>query len=251
MLPCWAMTLLIDPLSVVPLFLDAQKDGTSLGAGSGFVVHHGGQPYLITNWHVVTGRRPETGQPIDARAADPDRLIIWHHVAGPLGSWRVRDESLFEGRSGRPRWREHPRARQVDVVAVPLSSVVDVQLYPLDLALAREDIVVRPGEAVSIIGFPLGMSSAGKFPIWKTGHVASDVDLDYEGKPVFLVDATTKPGMSGSPVVARRIGQIPRTSGLHLGGEATRFLGVYSGRIHELADVGMVWKSGVLDEIFV
>lgn len=245
------MAVKIDPLSVVPLFLDTQGQGKTLGFGTGFVVQHIGQPYLITNWHVVTGRRPDSGQPIsESGAADPDRLLLWHHVVGSLGAWRVRDESLLEGGTASPRWREHPRGREVDVVALPLNSVTsNVQFCPMDLTLAKEDILVAPGEPVSILGFPFGMSSGGRFPIWKTGHVASDIDLDYEGKPVFLIDATTKPGMSGSPVVARHIGQIRRSSGLQIGGQATRFLGVYSGRIHDEADIGMVWKPQVLNDI--
>ena len=223
----------------------------TLGVGTGFTVQQGGQTFLITNWHAVTGRHASTAQPLSSSGvADPDRLMIWHHVAGVLGAWKVRDESLFEAGTGRPRWREHPRGREVDVVALPLVSLAaDTHFYPIDLALAKEDVLVAPGEPVSIIGFPFGMSSGGKFPIWKTGHVASDLDLDYDGKPVFLVDATAKPGMSGSPVVARRVGQIRRSRGVDLGGDASRFLGVYSGRIHDLADVGMVWKPSVLGDI--
>jgi hypothetical protein len=66
---------------------------------------------------------------------------------------------------------------------------------------------------------------------------------------MFIIDATTKPGMSGSPVVARRIGMYQSSQAVNMGGSATRFLGVYSGRIHEQADIGMVWKPEVITAI--
>ncbi len=100
-----------------------------------------------------------------------------------------------------------------------------------------------------VIGFPLGLAAAGKLPIWKTGHVASDIDINYDGKPIFLIDATTKPGMSGSPVVALVKGLRRTSTGWNLGGgEFIRFLGIYSGRIGD-SEIGRVWKPEVLDEI--
>jgi hypothetical protein len=133
---------------------------------------------------------------------------------------------------------------------LPFSPPADVCPYHLDLSLAEVDLEIAPSEPLSIIGFPLGLSSGGMFPIWKTGHVASDMDVDYGGLPVFLVDATTKHGMSGSPVIARRIGMSRRPGTIVIGGGTVqRFLGVYSGRISEESDIGMVWKPVTLRDI--
>jgi hypothetical protein len=127
----------------------------------------------------------------------------------------------------------------------------DVNIYDVDLKLADFDLKLYPSEAVSIIGFPKGLTSAGKFPIWKTGHIASDIDIDWDGKPAFLIDATTKGGMSGSPVIARRV-SIYQTSTGNRVGNAVKFLGIYSGReIGESGiEVGFVWKPKVISEIF-
>jgi hypothetical protein len=246
-------TILIDPLSRVSLHLECCFQGTPVGCGTGFVITHKGVNYLITNWHVVTGRHPDTGQPVsNTGAANPDTIRIWYHAANCLGSWLPKTERLLDPITQAPRWREHPRGREIDVVALPLTQHQDVQIYPLKLSLAKTDLGVSPSEPVSIIGFPFGIAVAGKFPIWKTGHVASDIELDYEGKPVFLIDATTRPGMSGSPVVAKGTG-IRRSRSGGGGGwmlrGAVRFLGVYSGRIRDQSDVGRVWKPEVLDSI--
>jgi len=74
--------------------------------------------------------------------------------------------------------------------------------------------------------------------------VASEPELDFEGLPRFLIDSRTKGGMSGSLVIARRQGSYSRQGGgTVMGGQATRFLGVYSGRMRADLDLGIVWKK--------
>ena len=236
----------IDPLTIVPLFLESYFEDTLLASGTGFVVQSGANRYVATNWHMVTGRDPSTGNPLSPNGRIPNRLAVWHHIKGKLGTWGRRFVTLDP-----PPWLEHPVfGQRADVVALPLEIDDEAQVYPLDLNLADTDLIVSPSEPVSIIGFPFGLSSGGRFPIWKTGHLASDLDLDYNDLPVFLIDATTRSGMSGSPVVARRQGMFRTSTGFTMGtGTTDRFLGVYSGRIHDQADVGMVWKPKVLAEI--
>lgn len=246
-----AKQILIDPLSCVSLHLECFLKGTGIGTGTGFIVVYQEANYLITNWHVVTSRDPNTGKPMSTSGvADPDVVGIWYHDAERLGSWHRVMQPLIDPSSRNKLWKEHPQGRQIDVVALALKPSDNVKIYDLDTSLAQTDMVLAPSEPVSIVGFPFGIAAAGKFPIWKTGHIASDIDLNYDDKPVFLVDATTRPGMSGSPVFARRIGGYRSSTAMwNLGGTAVRFLGVYSGRIREQADVGMVWKTSVIDDI--
>ncbi len=236
-----------DELSAIPLFLQSSI-GTASFPATGFIVVHHERYYLITNWHVVTGRNAESNQVLsNLGIADPDRITIWFHSNKKLGVWHPKTELLLNP-DGSRKWLEHPLGRKVDVVALPITNIADVVIYKLDLGLASTDLIVSPSEPVSILGFPLGMSSLGMFPIWKTGHIASEVTAGYRGQPIFLVDATTKPGMSGSPVIARRIGMRTTSKGITTG-SAPKFLGVYSGRIHEAADIGLVWKPEVLNDI--
>lgn len=239
---------LIDPLSVVSLFLECCVGHNTLAAATGFIVEHAGYPFIMTNWHVVSGRDPSTNQSLSENGALPDTLAVWHHIKGRLGTWERRWESL-KNPDGSRRWLEHAQGRRIDVVALPVTVDDEIQVYPLDLSLADTDLQLSPSEAISIIGFPFGLASAGRFPIWKTGHLASDLDLDYDGLPMFIVDATTRHGMSGSPVVARRIGMYRSSQGMEMGGSATRFLGIYSGRIHGQAEIGMVWRPEVVLDV--
>jgi hypothetical protein len=201
-------TVRLDPLTVVPIYLECFLEGASaVASGTGFFLMHQRRNYLITNWHVVTGRHPDTGDMLCPKTAlcDPNRLKAWLYEISLTGRWcevltHLRDEN------GRPCWLEHPRGREIDVVALPIPPLSSMnvpegsalEIYPMPMELADTDMMVQPAEPVCIIGFPGGISVNGRIPIWKTGHLASDLDLNYAGKPRFLVDATTGSGMSGS-----------------------------------------------------
>ncbi|MCH8230625.1 MAG: hypothetical protein IIA53_09885 [Chloroflexi bacterium] len=57
-------------------------------------------------------------------------------------------------------------------------------------------------EEVIFVGYPVGMYDTKNFtPIMRSGTTATPVQLDYQGKPAFLIDASVFPGSSGSPVM--------------------------------------------------
>jgi hypothetical protein len=239
---------LIDEFSIKSLFIETYYQQQPLGVATGFVVNKGDAHYLITNWHVASGRNPNNNQPLFNFADPPNKFRVWFHGLR-LGQWVAKEITVLN-EGGCKLWLEHERGQEIDVVAIPFQSMIDVTLYPIDLELANFDLMLYPSSEVSIIGFPQGLTSGGKFLIWKTGHIASDIDLDWDGKPAFLIDATTKSGMSGSPVIAKRV-SIYQTSRGNQVGNAVKFLGVYSGR--EISDtgieVGFVWKPMVISEI--
>ena len=203
------------------------------------------------NWHVVSGRNPHSNQVLDSQGRTPDALLIWHH-GKQLGTWIRKREMLIDDK-GKKRWLEHNKGKEIDIAALPLETVTDdIQIYPLDLSLAETDMVPEVAMPVSIIGFPVGLTSAGFFPIWKTGHIASEPNIDYQKKPIFLIDATTRGGMSGSPVVLRMNGGFKNKDGkiiMAVAGHRTRFLGIYSGRLPRDSEIGRVWRPQLITEI--
>ena len=241
----------LDPLSGRPLYLIQVKGTQALGTATGFVVTQDKKNYLITNWHVVSGRAPGSNTILHPSGQVPDALLIWHH-GRTLGTW-VRKREVLHDKKGKIRWAEHSKGRAVDVVALPLQAVDDdVRVYPFDLALADADMVPEVAMPISIIGFPVGLTSAGVFPIWKTGHIASEPALDFKGKPLCLIDATTRGGMSGSPVVLRLSGGYKTKSGgtiMSSSGHKTLFLGIYSGRLPRDSEIGLVWRPQVIRDI--
>lgn len=238
---------LIDTLTTVPLFTECLYDETVLATCTSFLFLKGGQDFLITNWHCVTGLDARTLDCLHSQGGTPNRLRVWHHKEGHLGDWVAVEESLFD-EDGLPRWIEITSPFVIDVVAIPILRRPNCSYAPLPQQTIGVDLVIFNSEPVSVIGFPLRQTAYGRFPIWKTGHVASDIIIDYAGLPVFLIDAATRPSMSGSPVIARRVGNFFTSQGVTLSTSiAERFLGIYSGCTAEGSDVGMVWKSEVVD----
>lgn len=133
---------------------------------------------------------------------------------------------------------------------------------------------------VFVVGYPYGYTTTSKryLPIWSRGTIASEyeenltIPLEYidelnklfnalelenddEKKreikekiekvyyyemPMFLVDAKTRNGQSGSPVIMyKKVNDE----------EKTFLLGIYSGRINEKSDLGYVWKTELIKEI--
>lgn len=154
--------------------------------------------------------------------------------------------------NGEPLWWEHPtHGRRVDVVVLPLTNTTGVQLYPYDPSNPGPGIIYGPSDALSIIGFPFGLTGGGALGIWVQGTVATEPAIDFEGLPCLLIDSRTRSGQSGSPVIAYRPTghQTEATTWVMGDGPAEQFAGVYSGRISDQSDLGFVWKIGALLEI--
>ena len=157
-------------------------------------------------------------------------------------------------------WLEHPEGKEVDVVAIPIDlgvpdeaiiSYINKQNYELDWL---PDV----GDDCLIIGHPEGFSGPLDTPVWKRGSVASLPLLDYDDKPVFLLDTIGNRGLSGAAVVGRGTGIFDKNSGANLSSDAVigtwfNFVGIYAGRISDSgigSQLGRVWKRSVIDEIF-
>jgi hypothetical protein len=179
----------------------------------------------------------------------PDELVIYHNSAGTLGVWVDRIEPLWDA-AGQPLWREHPTLKgAADVVALPLTSTTGIAVYAYDPWSPGFNIMLEPSQRLSIIGFPFGLTAGGLFAVWIGGTVASEPAVDFDNKPLFLVDSRTRPGQSGSPVIIYGTGgTFTQASGgtTIYAGTVEQFVGVYSGRINEQSDLGFVWKHSTV-----
>jgi hypothetical protein len=241
----------LDPLSVRSLLLRLFSHGQELGTATGFVVMKNSQPYLVTNWHVVSARRPDTDAALDPQGRYPDEIKILHNRKDHLGQWVYKSEKLVNDKN-EFLWIEHPKGKAVDLVFLRLTNLDDVQIYPVDLETRNVQLTIMPTSPLSIVGFPFGHSQSAGLPIWKTGTVASDPDIDYDGAPEILVDCTGRPGMSGSPVYDRKIGPYSEGSSMVFTQSPTtdRFIGIYAGDIDEKSEIGRVWKASAIMTIF-
>jgi S1-C subfamily serine protease len=236
--------------SVKSLYITMRFDGKALSTGTGFIVKTKNGHVLITNRHNVTGKNNESGMLLSPTGAVPNEVVISHNFSGQLGRWIDHVELLYKNEM--PLWIEHPTlGASADFVALPITRIenVEFRIYDLDEVTILSD--PRPSDIVSVVGFPFGLSIAGRMAIWATGFVASEAGLD---SPTFLIDCRTRPGQSGSAVIAHRNGGAIAGKGGStniISGTVTQFLGVYSGRINNESDIGIVWKASAIKELIL
>ena len=248
------MTARIDSKSLASICLAPYAFSQPAAIGTGFVVAVDDVTLLITNYHVLSGRHPDTGKQLDNAAAIPDRVLIpLLKRQGPPLCWRLHVQMLTV--DGATTWVEHPRfGHRFDVVALPLAVPPDVQVFPYDHDFGH-DLALHPGSDVAIIGFPEGMAAAGLTPIWKAGSIACEPELTISASNFFWIDSNTRRGMSGAPVIARRFGGALMENGTYGVGAGIydRNLGVYAGRAFDAPDMtlGRVWSWKGLQEIVV
>lgn len=271
--------------------VEVLRGDQELSQATAFFVVHDREWFLVTNGHVVTGLHAFTGRQLwnGPQSDYPSRLrmVLHEHVeAGDPDLYRLSalTYDLYSG--AQPNWYVHPSlGHRCDVVAMKVDWPKS-QKRPWYRAANRIDdarVPVAPGTTVFLLGHPSGISVKLGMPIWKSGYVASEpvfpitVEQDrqgeslqgpFEGLPAFFIDSQTRPGMSGSPVIAQYTGTWDITdpyrssvfgddssadpANIVLGGTRTEFVGCYSGRIQsrELdAGLGICWQKDVIEEI--
>lgn len=249
-----------------------------LGIATAFFYNYQDKIYLITNWHNVTGKNSLTKQPMDSTTSvlpfaidlyfhtytqleDGTKAVTWTKTCSMELYTQVDDDYI-------PAWFEHPiHENKVDVVAIPFDESIeslkaqDIAVIPVnspDLNLV--DFHIRTGMDAFLLGYPLGLSGGGQLPIWKRGSVASEFFVDIGGLPQYLIDtATTKKGMSGSPIFIKSDGlTLPKgktSLSDMLMSSCFTFGGIYSGRTQiqhpteMFPDLAIAWKESAIIEI--
>jgi hypothetical protein len=245
----------IDEFSLTTVPIDLYFNEQLLSKGTAFTWERDSKHYLITNWHNVSGRDPNTDNHLSATAAEPNVLYGMFNAKGQNIGHKHQLRIHIRQDSGEVGWLVHPtHKRGIDVVAIPLVGdlVSSVHFYSIN-KMGSADLLVKIGMDVFVLGYPFG--SGNGLPVWKRGSIASEPDLVPHPDKYLLVDTACRPGMSGSPVILR-------TYFMHVtqgnvitvtSGPANKFIGVYSGRLRSQdpldAQIGMVWSDTYIDEI--
>lgn len=264
----------VEAYSMMTTTVLLMKGNQSVSQGTGFLyatTKADGTPdtvFIVTNFHVVTGHAPGTGEPNQG-----DRVRFMLHTQQFDPKTVIGIEMPLYTKSAEPLWiasQDHPNA---DVVLLPLPPKVyeNAFLSVFSEAHTVGNIRVRPTSQVALLGYPYGFSDTlNHLPVWKTGHVASEPNTDFQGDPMFLVDVSAFPGMSGSPVLAVANGTYEMESGAMTTGRIYKLLGVFSamrvvkaqgagevsvfnpGGLATAGDslqLGYVWKAALLADI--
>lgn len=192
---------------------------------TGFFYERDERLFLVTSRHVM----------IDEPSKHfPDRIEIEIHtdrenMAESTGF------SMLLYRDGKSIWRQATDASgEIDVAVIEIERAA----FPRETAycafnsrhLLDSHESVEAGDAVLIVGFPLGFyDTLHHMPVVRQAGIASSFGLRFQGQGYFLTDARTHRGISGAPVVKRI--QNPDAS---LGDLPWKLLGIHSARL----DVG-------------
>ncbi|MFX0207035.1 MAG: serine protease, partial [Candidatus Hodarchaeota archaeon] len=255
--------------------IEITHNDDSRGAGTGFLFHieKEGKKYifLITNKHVIKNSKKgvlmfninEDGKPL-------------------LGQTYGINIDNFENV-----WINHP-SNEIDIAIMPFAPVVNeleeikkVKLYYKsipDNLIPTEELIIDQIDAIEeilFIGYPNNIfDRKNLIPVGRRGITATPFAIDFEEKPVFLIDASVFPGSSGSPVFICNVGSYsPKGKGLVVG-HRFHFLGVLSSvftldeysvvepheiptriipivRQRQMIDLGIVFKSRIIKELII
>ncbi|TAK13626.1 MAG: serine protease [Acidobacteria bacterium] len=217
-------------LMTTPVLLANGNRQVSQGTGFLYATTRGNVPdmvFLVTNYHVVTGNEPLSQAPPKG-----DRLQFYFHASREEPSSYFPVNIPLYTKTGEPIWIRSTEFPEADVVLVPIvPQLYDGrgQLFVFSEIHTQIDMKVRPATQATLLGYPYGFFDTKNFlPVWKTGHLASEPAVDFQGEPVFLVDVSAFPGMSGAPVVAVSNGVYENEANQMMSGIQKRLLGVFS-----------------------
>lgn len=208
--------------------------------GTGFFWRYDDDVFLVTARHVATGRNPFTNELMSSNGFIPQRFRFYPTMEVGSDQWgrgtgRLEYESL-----GDEDWLEDPDFDELrtDIAAIRLNSLKGVKVRCLnDEPIPNAPVMASVGFECAVVGYPQAKVGGLMTPIWRRGTFASEPLLPIDGKPMFLLDASTSPGFSGSPVFRRHVGPVPK---LMADGAievdidnivTTEFIGVYAGRL--------------------
>jgi len=187
-----------------------------VGAGTSFIFRlekeKGTFLCLVTNKHVIkdarvgrffftqgSGDKPEVGKRIDIEMDN------------------------FEAR-----WYGHPNPH-IDIAVMPLVPILeelqrrDKQVFfralTQDLIPSAKQVEELDAlEEVLFVGYPSGIyDTINLLPVFRRGITATPLQIDHNGQPVFLIDASVFPGSSGSPVLICNTGGYTSRGGFVVG----------------------------------
>lgn len=210
---------------------------------------------LITNKHVVF---PE----VDGKTYMVDSLTFClREVENNKINWLpitlTKDEII-------KRTKQHSRTN-IDIVAIDVYDLIHSRIMeeaktgnnhlmiPTALTSStlplNQPIPVDVTTDIIVASYPKGFyDDVNKFPIVKSGIVASGWELDFRGDPLFEIDAQLFPGSSGGLVISKPQNIAMIDGKMHYSkNKQFVFLGVYSGEYQWYEDI--IHKDGSVEKI--
>lgn len=240
--------------------LDIQGNVESIGTGF-LLTHQVGEDaykvYLISNKHVLAGAASiaitfTKSKDGEADVGNAVRLPITNVAANVIG---------------------HPDP-DVDIAILTCTNLFNLlpnQLYfkaaSYDMLATFDEPELSVAENVYFVGYPDNRYDiANNLPLIRTGLIASHPKYDFNGKPVFIIDAQVFPGSSGSPVYIDLTYENMKNGQIVVGKRNIKLLGIVSATMvrnnqlraiqtatnfvtQEVLGLGIVFKATAIKEL--
>ncbi|GGF40794.1 S1 family peptidase [Echinicola rosea] len=235
----------MEDASLITTPIKLLKGNELVSQGTGFYVYHECDSkqiiFLVTNYHVLTGSAP-----LEKKAPIGDNISFNIHIS------KDNPEKVKEFRfplytsENKPVWLVNEDNKEADLAIIPMPTQVYQEaeiVNCINEKWAKNKLKVRTTTRTSVVGYPYGYyDKKNSLPIWKTGSIASEPDVDFDGKKLIVLDISAFPGMSGAPVFARAQGMYETIDGGMQGGVINKFIGVY-------ASMQMLTKNKFLEQL--
>lgn len=240
--------------------LDSQGKLESIGTGF-LLTHQVGEDaykvYLISNKHVLAGAASIAITFTKSKDGEADvgntlRLPIANVAANVVG---------------------HPDP-DVDIAILACTNLFNLlpnQLYfkaaSYDMLATFDEPELSIAENVYFVGYPDNRyDTTNNLPLIRTGLIASHPKYNFNGKPVFIIDAQVFPGSSGSPVYIDLTYENMKNGQIVVGKRTVKLLGIVSATMvrnnqlkaiqtatnfvtQEVLGLGIVFKSTAIKEL--
>ncbi len=212
--------------------IETENTSGQTGVGTGFIVSYIKNNhislYLVTTKHHI--KEAVKGKLLFIRS-DGEKPIKEHSVSISINNFHKK-------------WFQHPQD-EIDIAIMPFNeliyklknngiqiffSMIDSKLIPSEKVL-REDISTV--EDILFPGYPDNIyDTKNLIPVIRKGVTSTPISMDFEGNPIFLIDASIFPGSSGSPIFIYNINKI-------------------SSKHKELGNLERIFFVGILSNVFV
>jgi len=145
---------MVDVFSRTSLYLETFCNGHSIGIATGFLYYHDpADLFLVTNWHVLSGRNYQTGQPMHLMGAIPDKLSVSYYSTKSLLLKKVEYDLVVNGVT---KWFQNSAGQEVDIAALNVNGLNDA--FIVNQIRQQDDMALKVALDVFVVGFPLGIT---------------------------------------------------------------------------------------------
>lgn len=257
------MNSIYEQLLFTTLRIESIKDGSQSSIGTGFLIQkqvdkNKFKIYLVSNRHVLADSNSIILSFTENNNGNP---VFGKKITIPIGEVRNRIVSHY-----------NPNIDVSVMECTGLFNLLPGKLFfiavPYDFLADFSEPELSVAENVYFVGYPNDRyDEANNLPLIRTGLISSHPKVDFNGDPVFVIDAQVFPGSSGSPVYIDLSFENIKNGNIVLGGKKNiKLLGIVAQTMirnnklqaiptgttfttPEVLGLGIVFKSTVIKEL--